>query len=60
MLSEDYSLKFNDKEVDELLDIVKSSFECLLGNLVVSFRADGISDARADCVLRGNLGEGDD
>lgn len=60
MLSKDYSLKLNYEEVDELLDIVERGLESLLWDLVVSFRADGVSDARADGVLCGKLSESDD
>jgi len=45
VLSKDYSLGLDDEEIDELLNIVKSGFEGLLGNLVVSFGADLTSDA---------------
>lgn len=59
MLSENYSLEFDDKEVNKLLHIVKSRFQSLLWDLVVSSRADGVSDARADGVFGGNFSKGD-
>ena len=40
VLGENYSLSLNDEEVDELLDVVKGGLESLLGDLVVSSRAD--------------------
>lgn len=59
MLSKNYSLELNDKEVDKLLHIIKSRFKSLLWDLVVSSWADGTSDARADSVFGGNFSKCD-
>ena len=40
VLSVYYALDLNDKEVDHLLDIVKSGFESLFWDLVVFARTD--------------------
>lgn len=58
MLSENDSLEFNDKEVDKLLHVVKSRLESLLWDLVVSSRADGTGDTRADGVFGGDFSKG--
>ena len=60
VLSEYYALDLDDEEVDEMLGIVKSGFEGLLGELVVSAWTDSASNTGAHNSLGCNFREGDD
>jgi hypothetical protein len=59
VLGVDYTLDLNDKEVDHLLDVVKSGFEGLFGDLVVFARTDRGGDAGAHDGLCSDLSKGD-
>jgi hypothetical protein len=59
VLSKDNTLRLNDEEVDELLHIVKSGLQRLLGDLVVASRTDGRGNATASNKLGGSFGESD-
>ena len=59
VLSEYYTLDLDDKEVGEVLDIVKSSFERLFWDLVVPAGADSACDTAAHNSLGCDFSEGD-
>ena len=59
-LSEEYALGFDDKEVDQLLNVVQCSFERLLGDCVVAAWADGSSETSTQNKFSSQLSSGSD
>lgn len=60
VLSKDYSLEFNDEEVDQLLEVVGESVESLTADGVVLARAEVGSKASVKDKLAGNLSSSSD
>jgi hypothetical protein len=59
VLSKHYALNLNDEEVDHLLNVIESSLESLLGDLVVASRADGAGEGGASHEFTCEFGKSD-
>ena len=56
ILGKQNALELNDKEVDELFNVIEESLQGLLGNAVVSTRTKGGSHTGASDSLSNDLG----